>query len=206
MVEGTEIKEKIIRDGYCYVQNSSYESFKKTTSFLGKEIMKTPVMVRQQKSKGSLVTSSKSLSLHTDHHDAKFIAWFCHHHDPEGGISILSDSKKFLDQFSYSELEELKNITLFEHDVFNHGTKKNRPLLHENTDGSLVVYYSFWLVDENTQKNSNALKKFALLADKHMIKIHLHTNDFLALNNHRVLHGRTHINDAKRHLERIWLC
>ena len=63
MVEGTEIKEKIIRDGYCYVQNSSYESFKKTTSFLGKEIMKTPVMVRQQKSKGSLVTSSKSLSL-----------------------------------------------------------------------------------------------------------------------------------------------
>jgi len=200
-----EARASIDADGFYHLPEVSHQDFEEICQSLGKELMRTSVTVKHENERGPLVVSAKELGLHTDHHGAKYIGWFCHKHDQTGGVSILSDSHAFINELTECEIEELKNIQLFEHDISGRGKPQCKPLLSDNGDGSYPIYFSYWLSDKRSQE-MQVFKKFVRLANSNIKSIHLQKNSCLIVDNHRVMHGRTKINDPTRNLERIWIC
>lgn len=199
------LKKQLDENGLIHCQNVPYQKFEDLSSWLGENINTTFVEVKHNEIGEPLVTSSKPLGLHTDHHSVKFVTWFCHRQDPDGGITLLCDSKEFISDFSNEEVLRLQQIKLFEHDIFNKNEKSFHPLLYDCGKNSLGVYYSFWLADEFVKSNPT-FQKFTNLVKCHVKEMHLHTGDILVVDNQRVMHGRTRIVNPYRKLERRWLC
>jgi len=194
-----EILEK---EGYIHLQNQDEESLNSIIERLGKVIMTTDVKINRNSR--ALVTSSRALDFHTDHHSAKYIVWYCYKQCSEGGYSIILNAENVYQKLSKKEQEELKKINLFEHKIFP-DDKENHPLVQEQ-NGQRKFYYSFWLVNANDKKNL-ALQKFKkLISTSNFDKILMHPRDILIVNNHKVFHGRTEIKgNQQRYLKRYWI-
>lgn len=199
----TKILNDLTNQGFALIDLSEPESFEEIINNLGIIIERTDVKV--DKSSRSLVSSEKALDLHTDHHRADFIAWFCIEQAETGGESILLDGLEVYNQLDEVEKTSLGKIQLMEHMVFRDDREKH-PLI-EIVKGQPKMYYSFWLVKKPTTRNQkNALEKFQrLLAESEPFKVKLKPNQALIIDNRRILHGRNAIISGTRFLKRVWI-
>mgnify|MGYP001282518073 CR=1 FL=1 len=204
MKSNQEVLNDIEKTGFVWLQGCDRQYFEKITSEIGDVIFVTDVKVNPESR--AMVTSEKGLDFHTDHHKAKYIAWFCIEQTDKGGESILLEANKLFEMLDDEEQQELRNVRLFEHKVFE-DDEDTYPFMIEK-DGNRSFYYSFWLAKDGIgEKGRNAIRKFQELTNQiEHIKFKLNPNDLLIIDNHRMLHGRTAIEGSKnRFLKRFWI-
>lgn len=154
----------------------------------------------------SLVKSSRALSLHTDHHRADVIVWFCIAQSDQGGATLLADGVAAYRSLTMPQQEALQRIMLQEHSVFR-GDNERHPVVSIR-NGSPRLYYSYWLADEAIDDDArDALNAFeAAVRAVPRVDLRLAPGDVLAIDNGRILHGRSEIaGSMQRHLRRYWL-
>lgn len=178
---------------------------------LGFIILENDVFVQQQTP--ALVTSSERLPPHTDHHLSHHILWHCLVQDLHGGYSIMVDGLRVFSSMPPDVQEVLRTIHLKEHSVFK-GDIGYHPLIYETPMGDRIYYSvlfeptAFWLANEklsNKQKVAFDTFNEAVRLAKTM-RIKLKPGECLVVDNRRILHGRTSLEDnSNRLLKRYWI-
>lgn len=193
----------LYEQGFLHLPKQNENSLQEILTALGKVIQITDVTPKPD-SKG-LVTSTRGLDFHTDHHKAKFIVWYCYKQCSLGGESLLIDAAEIYQKLCPAYQIELQKVELFEHKVFPDDCEKY-PLVSIDSNGNTRFYYSFWLVREQDKQNP-ALRAFQeLIRQAEPIKLKLQPTDILIVDNHRFFHARTPIEgDQDRWLKRFWL-
>jgi alpha-ketoglutarate-dependent taurine dioxygenase len=204
LLQDMQILETLGRQGWVHLPNQKVEDCKNMLQSLGKIIQETDVIVKPESK--AMITSPRALDLHTDHHRADYILWYCLQQTSEGGDSLLLDMLPIYTQLAENEQETLQTVMLMEHKVFPDDVEQF-PLVRIEA-GKPKFYYSFWLVKENilpTQKQ--ALDNFrTCLQNALPTQIRLEKGDILIVDNRRVLHGRTAITGSQdRFLKRFWI-
>lgn len=196
------INNKLSKNGWVHLSDISLDKSTVLAQNIGKIIYTTNV--KYITNSKSLVTSNKKLELHTDHHKANYIFWYCVESTQNGGESILLDAHAIYYCLSVEFRNRLKSITLKEHKVFEDDSD-SYPMVLEDANG-LNIYYSFWLANEN-DKNDLAFMSFSkAVQEATPIEIKLKVGDVLIVNNHKILHGRRSFDlNESRHLIRYWI-
>ena len=197
------IQRQLRQSGYVLIRNGSAVIENSLSSF-GTVVDVTDV--EADDNRPGLVTSTRELDLHTDHGDIDTIALSCRSQARRGGESLLVDSRRVLDKLDDATKQALTDVYLTEHRVFDDDPER-RPLLRPQDD-HWKLYYSFWLVEEALDDRSTAaLDAFReALEATEVIELKLRPGDVLLLDNTRMLHGRTAIEDGdRRHLKRHWI-
>ena len=191
-----------MRTGYAHLNGLDAPSFEKVVQDLGNVIHRTSVTVRPESR--ALVMSDKALDLHTDHQEARFIAWHCIRQTDKGGTSLLLDIGEVFDRLQADERQHLSQMRFMAHKVFD-GDPDEHPLLSK-VDDHRRFYYAPFLV-HSVHRTDPVLVKFRqLVREAPPIALDLKAGDVLVVDNHRMLHGRTAIFGSKdRHLERCWI-
>jgi hypothetical protein len=198
-----QLTTKLKENGWLHLTNKTEEQLNNILNSLGQVIMTTDVVVKSD-GKG-MVTSAKGLDFHTDHHNAKYIIWYCFKQTDSGGDSILMDAEKIFQQLSADQQDQLKSIELFEHKVFPND-KESYPFVAIDDNGNRKFYYSFWLVKNEDKQNEALLTFQKLIRETEPVRLNLKDKDILIVDNHRFFHGRTPIEGSKdRFLKRFWL-
>ena len=154
----------------------------------------------------SLVKSSAGLSLHTDHHRADVIAWYCIAQSDEGGVTLLADGLAAYESLPPLHQRVLERVTLEEHSVFRGDTERH-PIVSTKYERTRI-YYSYWLADTSLPVDQRAaLDAFEVAVQRiPRLELRLEPGDILAIDNGRMLHGRSSIEGSKsRHLRRYWI-
>lgn len=188
--------------GYAHVPQADDRTRHALAGSLGELLHVEQVRARPESR--ALVTSTRALGPHTDHHAARFILWTCLKQSKAGGESILVDGLAVAHALPEAQREALERVVLFEHRVFDGDADEHPMLWHEG--GRWRLYYSFWLAkDDMSGEPRAAFEAFsAALQIAPQIRLRLQPGDLLVVDNHRMLHGRTAI-DGERHLVRWWL-
>jgi len=197
------IKSELEKRGWLLLNMQSEEDLNQIIEYLGEVIYETDVTVNSE-SKG-MVTSSRGLDFHTDHHKAKYIVWHCIYQTDQGGESILIDAENIYMKLPSEDQIALKQIQLYEHKVFEDDAESH-PLVYVDENGIISFYYSFWLLRKADEKNSALLAFQSLLRKSNQFRFKMQPKDILIVNNHKILHGRTPITGTKtRFLKRFWI-
>lgn len=96
----TDLRAAVDTAGHLHLEALPYRAFREAITSLGTIIQRTEVRVRPESK--AMVTSHRSLDLHTDHHAARYIAWYCHRQSDEGGESLLLDARAAFDRLPLS--------------------------------------------------------------------------------------------------------
>ncbi len=196
------VSETIQAKGFVHLEGFTPERFKVVVGTLGGSIHQTEVRIRPD-AKG-MVTSPRALDLHTDHHAARYIAWYCHRQSSEGGESLLLDATAAFARISPAHRDRLFNLYLSEHRVFA-DDPGSWPLVMYHK-GRLRFYYSFWLVSESDRSDPAYAAFQAALKATPPMEFRLKPGDVLIVDNYRMLHGRRAIGaEGDRYLERHWI-
>ncbi len=198
----TDLRAALEAEGRMHLEAMPYSAFREAITKLGTIIQRTEVRVRPESK--AMVTSARSLDLHTDHHAARFIAWYCHRQSDEGGESLLLDARAAFDRLPPMHRDRLFNLHLHEHKVFPDDPGSWPFVLYDQ--GRLRFYYSFWLTNPS-DRDEPAYRAFQeALASMPPMELKLRPGDALIIDNHRMLHGRTAIGgEGDRYLERFWI-
>jgi hypothetical protein len=193
----------LYEQGFLHLPKQNENTLQEILTALGEVIQITDVTPKPD-SKG-LVTSTRGLDFHTDHHKAKFIVWYCYKQCSIGGESLLIDAVKIYQKLCPAYQSELQKVELFEHKVFPDDCEKY-PLVSIDSNGNTKFYYSFWLVRSQDKQNP-ALRAFQqLIREAEPVKLKLQPTDILIVDNHRIFHARTPIEgNQDRWLKRFWL-
>lgn len=199
-----KIKLELEQKGLLYLENQTIDTIHDLINQLGKVIYVTDVICKPNTK--SLVTSDKALGFHTDYHKAKYILWYCYEQTSEGGETLIVDGLQAYHQLSQDLQNELKNIQLFEHKVFD-GDKEICPMISFDENNKEKIYYSFWLLNpEDKQKTSIQTFQNLVHFSSNVSTFRLKPKDILIIDNHRMLHARTAIQGTKnRFLKRFWI-
>lgn len=198
----TDIRTTLMEKGHLHLPALPYGDFRESIRELGTIIQRTEVRVRPESK--AMVTSPRSLDLHTDHHAARYIAWYCHRQSEQGGESLLLDARAAFDRLAPEHRDRLFTLELHEHKVFPEDPGSWPFVMYDQ--GRLRFYYSFWLTNPSDRDDpaygafQNALRAMPPL------ELKLSPGDALIIDNHRMLHGRKAIGpDGDRYLERFWI-
>ena len=198
------VAAELQQKGFAVLPRQSEREVASLLGDLGEVIYTTDVKVKPESK--SLVTSSRALDFHTDHHRAKWILWYCLEQTDVGGETILVDAAKIYRNLQDRHKEALSEIMLFEHKVFD-DDKDCFPLVSEE-DGSPRFYYSFWMVKKRlSEPHRSALAAFqSAIRAESPIKLKLEKKDVIVVDNYRILHGRCEIKGHRnRFLKRFWV-
>ena len=160
------------------------------------------------------VYQDSELELHTDRPSADWLAWYCVRQDPEGGATLLVDTRDLTEHFSRGELEHLGRIDVG-FNTRNPDTGREIahrcPLLERGGPG-LKVYYVPWLVEIATgdEEGRRLLDKFDDYVrekkERDSVPIRLEEGQSLFVDNRRLLHGRGPLSpESRRHLVRVYI-
>jgi len=197
-----KIHSALNTDGFVFLKNFGEKNVVTRIHELGTIIMTTDVTVSSEKR--NLVNSSLALDFHTDHHKARYIAWYCYKQTDLGGESKLVDARTSYEQLPEDYKKRLQEIHLFEHKIFDDDSE-SIPLV-TLIDEKPHFYYSFWLVKEEDKQDPAFVAFRKGLANNHFLKLRLEEDDLLIIDNHRILHGRTAIKGSQdRFLKRFWI-
>lgn len=198
------IRERLSESGYAHLPRVGPRVPVEVLEVLGRVLHVEEVIIAPIST--SLVKSERGLSLHTDHHRADFIVWYCISQCDEGGETVLADARDAYATLCPDDRLALAQIQLQEHSIFDGDTERH-PLV------TMIgvrprFYYSYWLADRGLEApERTAFDAFAQAVDacpKHRFR--LEPGDVLAIDNGRMLHGRTPIGGNRaRHLRRYWL-
>jgi hypothetical protein len=198
----TDLQASLAAHGHLHLDSFPYSAFREAIAGLGTIIHRTEVRVRPESK--AMVTSHRSLDLHTDHHAARYIAWYCHRQSDEGGESLLLDARAVFEHLAPGHRDRLFNLHLYEHKVFPDDPGSWPFVMYEQ--GRLRFYYSFWLTNPS-DRDEPAYQAFQqVLAETPRTELKLRPGDALIIDNHRMLHGRKAIGmEGDRYLERFWI-
>ena len=198
----TDLRTTLAEQGYLVQPSLSYSDFREAITTLGTIIQRTEVRVRHESK--AMVTSPRSLDLHTDHHAARFIAWYCHRQSEQGGESLVADARAAFSRLQQEHRDRLFTLHLHEHKVFLDDPGSWPFVLYDG--GRLRFYYSFWLANPG-DRDDIALSAFReALAALPPTELKLRPGDALIIDNHLMLHGRKAIGtEGDRYLERFWI-
>jgi len=199
----SEMRQALDEHGYFLLPRAGRRVLVDALEDLGRVLHVEEVVVAPESA--SLVKSERGLSLHTDHHRADLILWYCIAQSDQGGETILADALAAVSTLSCDDQEVLKRVQLKEHSVF-YGDNERHPLLWTK-DGRIRVYYSYWMAESLSEAERTAFEAFALAVEQGpKVTLRLAPGDILAIDNGRMLHGRASISGSKeRHLRRYWL-
>lgn len=203
-ISKSKLQSAIEEKGFLHIKFPQSRNVQNILTSLGEVIQQTEV--RENPKSTRLLASSHEMGLHTDHHAAKYIAWFCNSQASSGGRSILLDTQKVFLQFSEHSISLLQEVTVKTHQVF-YSDKLSIPLLtiQENAHS---VYYAQWLVNNpGTEQHQKALARFEEeIMAVNPIQLLLSEGDMLIIDNHRMLHGREAFPEkSNRWLTRYWI-
>lgn len=204
MSEATQVEQSLRDRGYIVVEEAGHRGLVEVIEQLGQVLHVEEVVVQAEAR--SLVKSDRGLSLHTDHHRADIIVWHCIAQSDEGGDTILADALAALRRLTTKQQAALTHVLLKEHNVFADDDDLH-PVLTLR-DGRPRIYYSYWLASDDLGATArSALDAFACaVAEEPTITLRLRPGDVLAIDNGRMLHGRSAIGGSRsRHLRRYWL-
>ncbi len=202
----TKFETEIAEKGFCQLSYSESKDLTGIVSALGTIIQKTEIRENTQSTR--LLVSNQGMTYHTDHHAARYIAWFCHSQSAVGGHSLLIDAHEILKTYSEGVQSLLQEIQVKTHQVFL-SDRLSIPLLSVD-DYTLkhAIYYAQWLVNmPESLKHRNALNKFEQdLRSAQPTRLLLSEGDLLIIDNHRMLHGREGFpSKSNRWLTRYWI-
>jgi alpha-ketoglutarate-dependent taurine dioxygenase len=195
-----ELRER----GFVLVRQAGHRLLIEAIEQMGRVIHVEEVVVSPGSS--ALLKSNQALALHTDHHRADIIVWHCISQTEAGGETVLVDGLAILATLSAEHRAALERIQLQEHGVFRGDADQHPVLWYRN--GMPRLYYSSWLADDALagfeRTAFDAFEAAAASSPKHVVR--LEAGDVLAIDNGRMLHGRTAIEGSmKRHLRRYWI-
>lgn len=198
----TDLRTTLAEQGYLHLPALPYVDFRESIRELGTIIQRTEVRVRPESK--AMVTSPRSLDLHTDHHAARYIAWYCHRQSESGGESLLADAQAAFDQLTQAHRDRLFTLHLHEHKVFPDDPGSWPFVMYDQ--GRIRFYYSFWLANPGDRDDPALLAFREALAALPPLEMKLRPGDALIIDNHRMLHGRKAIGaEGDRYLERFWI-
>jgi alpha-ketoglutarate-dependent taurine dioxygenase len=198
----SDIQASLAEHGHLHLEALPYSAFREAITALGTIIFRTEVLVRCGSK--AMVTSPRSLDLHTDHHAARYIAWYCHRQSDEGGESLLLDARTAFDRLAPEHRDRLFNLYLHEHTVFPDDPGSWPFVMYDK--GRLRFYYSFWLTNPGDRSDPAYQAFQQALADTPRVELKLRPGDALIIDNHRMFHGRKAIGaNSDRYLERFWI-
>ncbi|MBK8339405.1 MAG: TauD/TfdA family dioxygenase [Flavobacteriales bacterium] len=196
------MRDELMQNGYCHLKGVDGPSFEQFITGLGAVILRTAVTVRPESR--ALVMSDKALDLHTDHQEARFIAWHCIRQTDHGGTSLVLDVGEVFDLLPEADRQRLAQIRFMAHRVFD-GDPDEHPLLSQ-VNGHRRFYYAPFLVHSRHRAEPVLVKFRQLVREATPVMIDLEAGDVLVVDNHRMLHGRTAIFGSKdRQLDRCWI-
>jgi alpha-ketoglutarate-dependent taurine dioxygenase len=198
------IHEQLSQSGYVHLPHMGQGGLVDVLETFGRVLHVEEVIITPDST--SLVKSARGLSLHTDHHRAEFIVWYCIAQCDDGGETVLVDAREAYDTLDVGERLSLERIQLQEHSIFD-GDTRQHPLV-TMVDGRPRFYYSYWLANPGLEGPERAAwDAFTQAVDGcQKQRFRLESGDVLAIDNGRMLHGRTPIGgNQARHLRRYWL-
>lgn len=188
--------------GWTVFDSPSPEATLASTCALDGPVILTTHVRPRPDAKGALATDLE-MELHTDHPRARWIVWHCIRQSSEGGVSVLKDARAAFFRLSIPDQAELEVTTMGSHKIFP-GDKERYPVSRIYGDIYEWIYYTPWLRREGANKALDAFA--AALAETPEVRIRLKPGQALAVDNTRMLHGRTAIGgDRDRHLVRHWI-
>lgn len=202
--ENDSLKAEFLQRGFIHIKWGEYQNTQSLLAQFGDVILQTEI--RENPKSTRLLAINKPMGYHTDHHSAKYIAWFCNSQSSKGGANLLIDTVEVFNLMSSNALSQLQDVYVRTHQVF-YSDKLSLPLL--SYDKSVpTVYYAKWLVNNPSDpKSHKALSRFEnLLEGTEPIKVVLSEGDILVIDNHRMLHGREGFpENSNRWVTRYWL-
>lgn len=200
----TEALQALATSGHALVRGGGQRGLVELLEHLGRVLHVEEVVVAT--ATRSLVKSSHGLTLHTDHHRADFIVWHCIAQSDAGGETLLADGMAAYELLTLPQREVLQRVLLQEHSLFDSDNDQHAVITFR--EGEPRLYYSYWLADERLQGHEReAFEAFAAAIDRvPLLRLRLEPGDVLAIDNGRMLHGRTPIEGSmQRHLRRYWI-
>jgi alpha-ketoglutarate-dependent taurine dioxygenase len=198
------IHDEVAKAGQSIVKDVPPDHVKEIVEALGRVLFMTEVTVRANSK--ALVTSDRALDYHTDHQRADLICWHCIEQTSQGGETLVLDAYSLLERLDRDQLQELRELKLHEHRVFENDPECF-PFLSERFSRP-KIYYSFWMLKGDAKAAAReAFTSFRKLTEKATpTRYVLEPGDLLVIDNGRMLHGRTAIEGTKRRmLKRFWI-
>jgi alpha-ketoglutarate-dependent taurine dioxygenase len=133
------IRNELHTSGHVMLRGAGTHSLVELLESLGRILHVEEVVV--DPASGSLVKSPHGLSLHTDHHRADIIVWYCIAQSDDGGTTVLADGIRAYRTLSVEMREALRDVSLQEHSVFR-GDQERHPVISVR-NGVERLYYSY---------------------------------------------------------------
>lgn len=190
-------------DGYLLRLVSS---FSEPLSFF-----RQPLVMNLRPKKGAELTSyagTGGVDLHSDRSfiatPPRFITMMCIKVGVNGGVPIISDARKALNDLSRKTVEELQSVNF----RFKMAADSNRigycgPIISRSNEKYNVRFRKDLIV----QKTNKAVEALGEAARKYAVRLSISPGMIWVLDNQRMLHGRTPITDglrSNRFLKRVY--
>ena len=194
------IRAGLQRDGLA-VCSVGREAVPEVLSGIGEIVEQT--QVRQMKGATTYLCGHDAVPLHTDHPEARIVAWWCESQADRDGASVLADGHIVLSLMG----EQAEALQQVEQDV---PPQLPRQVLRTAPvwSGKRLYYAPWYRVLQATHAGRRALRTFrSLLAmGAGHKRIRLQPGDLLVVENARWLHGRDKLEKQNdRLLHRFWL-
>ncbi len=194
------IRAGLQRDGLA-VFSVGREAVPEVLSGIGEIVEQT--QVRQMKGATTYLCGHDAVPLHTDHPEARIVAWWCESQADRDGASVLADGHVVLSLMG----EQAEALQQVEQDV---PPQLPRQVLRTAPvwSGKRLYYAPWYRVLQATDTGRRALRTFrGLLAmGAGHKRIRLQPGDLLVVENARWLHGRDKLEKQNdRLLRRFWL-
>ena len=196
----TAIRSGLQRDGLA-VQSVEKEAVCEALSGVGEIVEET--QVRQIKGAATYLCGHDAVPLHTDHPEARLVAWWCESQADRHGASVLADGNVVLSSMG-DQAEALLQVELHVPPQLPRQVLRTAPVW----SGRRLYYAPWYPVSQATNAGRRALRTFgSLLAMGFGHKrIRLQPGDLLVVDNARWLHGRDKLEQQNgRLLRRFWL-
>jgi len=211
--------EALHRVGFCLLDTVlSAEEFHPFCRSFGAVIDDTTVAVRDSLASRPrrYLSSPGPVPLHSDHPDARYVAWWCERQDHDNGASLLYDSCWLEADLKAEQIEALRALRLPCPDRYG-VQPTHTELVLVNSCGRERFYFAPWHASALLRKSDTTGEERSALV--HLIRvlerrqrerklhaIRLEAGQVLIVDNHRILHGRNEISEnSPRKLRRVWI-
>jgi alpha-ketoglutarate-dependent taurine dioxygenase len=200
--------EKLSTDGLLVLRQCGPDAFHATLAVLGAVIQKERVALRA--GAHAYLAKPGAVPLHTDHPEAKWVAWYCEAQDANDGANQLLDARPVIEALSPGRRATLHTAQLQCPRVEGGPPVLTYPVLKVGERGERL-FCSPWLRavggDLVHQSAIDELRtRLKERTETHSVFVQLKPGDALVIDNGRVLHGRGQISETSRRvLHRRWV-
>jgi hypothetical protein len=204
----SQFREALLKNGYVWGKNQSFEKFTALVSSLGTVFHTTEV--RLQPGSTQYALRPEQFDMHMDNPDADYAAWYIRNDGGDASCPmVIADSREAVNSLPADVLHGLEQTETLYIDAT---TLKRLPIPLVARDENGIYYARYFPYDvrrikprdETQAAHIRALE--ACLASLPKMILPIETGDIVILDNRRMLHGRRQLRtDSARHLFRAWV-